>query len=59
MIIKVGLKVDGEVLLGYVLSNLFVKIIGDMWFVMFYVDNLFDKYVFIFVCCDKFWVGML
>lgn len=44
-----GLCNYGEELSGYGLSNISVKLFDEVWSVIFYVNNLFDKYVFIFV----------
>lgn len=54
---KVGLKADGETLAGYGLSNLSLRLAGDLWSASFYVDNLFNKYAQTSVRRDKSWIG--
>jgi iron complex outermembrane receptor protein len=54
---KVGLKDDGEVLPGYALSNMTAKISDEDWSVIFYVNNLFDKYTFTSVRGDLSQIG--
>lgn len=41
---RVGLRDNGETLLGYSLSNISAKLTADAWSTTLYVDNLFNKY---------------
>lgn len=55
---KLGLRADGEVLPGYGLSNLNARLADDNWSVVFYVDNLFNKYAFTSVRRDRGDIGL-
>lgn len=55
---KVGLRADGEVLPGYALSTLNARLSDENWAVVFYVDNLFNKYAYTSVRRDKGDIGL-
>ena len=55
---KVGLKADGEVLPSYALSNISARLSDDAWSLIFYIDNMFDKYAVTSIRRDKSNIGL-
>ncbi|ALS99989.1 TonB-dependent receptor [Lacimicrobium alkaliphilum] len=57
VVTKVGVREDGEVLPGYGISNLSLKLDAFDWSVTLYANNLFDKYAFTGTRRDKSWAN--